>query len=111
MGLPSHVSLKKEMEKITAPWTPLEVARCNDQVVRLALFEGAYHWHVHEREDELFLIVKGQITIHVRDQADIVLREGEVAVIPKGIEHCPESDGRSFVLMIEPSMLKSAGDP
>ncbi|MEK7218521.1 MAG: cupin domain-containing protein [Patescibacteria group bacterium] len=110
MNLPSLINLEEQIGSITKPWTPIEIIRYNDQVVRLAMFEGSYHWHVHEGEDELFFVVRGQITIQVCNRTDIVLRTGEIAVMPRGIEHCPKSDGKSFVLMIEPSALQSSGD-
>ena len=98
------------MKEITKPWTPIDVARFNDQVVRLALFRGEYHWHRHENEDELFFVFKGKITIQLRGQNDMVLNEGEMGLVPKGIEHCPKSDDDSYVLMIEPFSLSSAGN-
>ena len=107
--LPSHINLVEKINQITKPWTPIDVARFNDQVVRLALFKGEYHWHRHENEDELFYVYKGNITIHIRGQNDLVLKEGEMGLVPKGIEHCPRSDGDSYVLMFEPVSLQSAG--
>ncbi|MFH1444402.1 MAG: cupin domain-containing protein [Candidatus Peregrinibacteria bacterium] len=110
MQLPLCVDLSEKMEAMTEPWIPLEIARCNGQVVRLAKFEGSYHWHVHTEEDELFFVVKGQITIQIRGQAELVLSEGQIAVIPRGMEHCPSSKGQSFVLMMEPATLNSTGN-
>jgi mannose-6-phosphate isomerase-like protein (cupin superfamily) len=90
---------------------PIDLARVNDQVVRMALFKGDFHWHIHENEDELFYVVRGRITIQMRPPfSDIVLTEGELAVVPKGVEHCPVSDEASYVLMFAPASLKSAGD-
>jgi mannose-6-phosphate isomerase-like protein (cupin superfamily) len=83
--------------------------RCNDQVVRAAKFLGEYHWHVHE-QDELFLVHRGEITIQFRDRAALVLHEGEMGLVPKGIDHCPKSEGDSIVLMFEPATLQSAGN-
>jgi mannose-6-phosphate isomerase-like protein (cupin superfamily) len=77
----------------------------------MALFKGEFHWHNHENEDELFYVIRGRITIHMeRPFPDIVLGEGEMAVVPKGVEHCPVSDEDSYVLMFEPASLQSAGD-
>ena len=94
------------------PYTPIDLARINDQVVRMALIKGEYHWHDHENEDELFYVVKGRITIQMRSPySDIVLNKGELAVIPKGVEHCPLSSEESYVLMFEPASLVSTGEP
>ena len=74
------------------------------------LFAGEYHWHKHEKEDELFYVYKGSIVIQMKDQPGITLQEGEMAVVPGGVEHCPQSLEPSYVLMFEPHALKSKGD-
>jgi mannose-6-phosphate isomerase-like protein (cupin superfamily) len=104
------VNLQQKMAGLDKPWSPVEVARVNDQALRLAWIEGEYHWHQHREEDELFYVLDGEINIHVRGHADVRLRTGEMAVIPKGTEHRPVSAGRSFILMFEPAALKSRGD-
>ena len=101
------------MEKagtINSPWSPIDVAQVNDQVLRLALFHGSYHWHRHADEDELFYVLTGKIRIKLRDQPEIELENGQLAVVPKGVEHCPEADTPSHVLLFEPLKLKSKGD-
>ena len=104
------VDVDEKAAEITEPWSPVDVAYINDQVIRLALFHGEYHWHRHGEEDELFYVVKGGITIRLRAQPDVVLREGQLCVVPKGVEHCPESPEPSVVLLFEPQVLKSRGD-
>lgn len=91
-------------------WSPVEVARINDQVIRMALLEGEYHWHKHKNEDELFYVIKGKIVIQLKDESNITLSEGQMAVVPKGVEHWPKSLQPSYVLMFEPFVLKSKGD-
>ncbi len=110
-GIPqiSKVDIEAKCEEIDEPWSPVDLATVNDQVVRMALFHGEYHWHRHE-EDELFYVYRGEITIGIRGQADIVLGTGEMAVVPRNVEHRPESAGPSSVLMFEPLQLKSKGD-
>lgn len=106
----SKYILEEKIQEIGGKaWRPIEVARVNNQIVRLALFEGEYHWHRHAGEDELFLVYKGTIIIQLRKQPDIVLREGEIAVVPKGVEHCPKSVGPSYVLMFEPENIQAEG--
>ena len=104
------VDVGEKAAEITEPWSPVDVAYINDQVIRLALFHGEYHWHSHAEEDELFYVVKGGITIRLRAQPDVVLREGQLCVVPKGVEHCPGSPEPSVVLLFEPRGLKSRGD-
>lgn len=104
------IDVGENAAEITEPWSPVDVAYINDQVIRLALFHGEYHWHRHGEEDELFYVVKGGITIRLRAQPDVVLGEGQLCVVPKGVEHRPESPEPSVVLLFEPQVLKSRGD-
>jgi len=105
------ISLKDKIKEIGGKaWSPVDVARVNDQVVRLSLLEREFHWHKHTNEDELFYVVKGEIIIQLKDQPDITLNKGKMAVIPKGVEHCPKSLKPSYVLLFEPYVLKTQGD-
>ena len=93
------------------PRNPVELARVNDHVVRLVFCKGEYHWHKHSSEDELFFVVKGQLLIKMRKPYnDPTLNEGEMAVVPKGVEHCPVSPKDSYILLFEPKKLISEGD-
>ncbi len=105
------IEIDDEIKKIKKPWSPIVIARVNDQVIRLAMFKRTYPMHKHSNEDELFYVLKGKITIQIKNkQKRIVLNQGEMAVIPKDIEHSPTSESESFVLMFEPSSLQSSGD-
>ena len=105
------IAIDDEIEKIKKPWDPIVLARVNDQVLRLVMFKGTYPMHKHSNEDELFYVVRGHITIQVKNKEEmIVLSQGEMTVIPKGVEHSPTSESESYVLMFEPSSLKSSGD-
>lgn len=101
--------LKQIVQNIKKPWMPVEVARFNNQILRVAKFEGEYHWHSHKNEDEFFLVYKGSIIIYTQS-GPLALSEEEGIVIPRGIKHKPFSKEKSIVLMIEPISLKSAGD-
>lgn len=104
--------LEEKMKDIgEKPYQPVEVARVNDQVVRMAFCRGEYHWHKHTNEDELFYVLRGELTIQLREPySNITLRGGELTVIPKGVEHCPKSSVDTYVLVFEPYTLKSRGD-
>ena len=104
------LSLAEKIEEIDKPWSTVEVALVNDQAVRLAKIQGEYNWHKHTNEDELFYVLKGDMILQLEDQPDISLTEGEMAVVPKGLEHCPRSEGVSYILMVEPQALVSRGD-
>lgn len=105
-------NINDKIKKIAGkPWYPIEVARVNDQVIRVALFKGEYHWHQHKDKDELFYVLKGEIMIQMKQPyKDVKLHEGDIAVVPKGVEHCTKSLIDSYVLMFEPYELKSEGD-
>lgn len=81
-------------------WSPVDVAKVNDWMLRAAAFKGDFHWHSHEH-DELFYIYKGTITIDT-EQGPIQLHEGQGAVIPKGMKHKPHAEKRAVVLMLDP---------
>ncbi len=104
------VDLEEKIAAIEKPWSPIDVTYINDQVVRVVIFEGEYHLHKHDEEDELFYVHRGAIRIQVKDRDTIELGEGKMCVIPKGVEHKPSSDESSVVLLFEPSKLKSTGD-
>jgi mannose-6-phosphate isomerase-like protein (cupin superfamily) len=104
------INFEKKIKEIGGkPWSPVDVVKVNDQILRMALFKGEFHWHVHDNEDELFYIVKGEITIQLEGHPDIIARQGEMAIVPKGIRHCPKSEIDSYVIMFEPSSLKIQG--
>ncbi len=104
--------LKEKIREIGGrAWTPVDVARVNDQVVRMALFKGEYKWHTHEKDDELFFVLQGKLTIQMKPpHKNMILKKGEMAVVPKGMEHCPKSSVDTYVLMFEPATLESQGD-
>ncbi|MDO8649500.1 MAG: cupin domain-containing protein [Candidatus Peregrinibacteria bacterium] len=102
----STTNIEDLVRKLAEPWSPVDVARVNNHIIRLALFEGEYHWHVHDA-DELFLVHRGEIVIQRKGYPDLLLKTGEIGVVPKGVEHCPKSAGKSFVLMFEPVALES----
>jgi len=108
--VPKSINWQEIIKTIDEPWQPKEVLCFNDQIVRIAKFEGEYHWHTHEQEDEVFFVISGEIVIQIKEGTDIVLKQGEMGMVPKGIEHCPKSEDPSIVLMIEPDSLNSSGD-
>lgn len=107
----NKIDLQAKIREINGrPWFPVEVVRVNDQVVRLALMEGEYHWHEHENEDELFYVIQGGLTIQLRNSENIDLVKGQMAVVPRGVEHCPKAENNTYVLMFEPAKLESKGN-
>ena len=90
-------------------WVPKVVAELNGQYVKVAHFEGAYVWHSHAEEDELFLVLAGRLDIELRDRA-IELSPGEFFVVPRGVEHRPVAHGRVQAMLFEPATTRNTGD-
>lgn len=103
------VDLREALAKIREPWSPHLVAELNGQHVRLAKLIGEFTWHSHEHEDELFLVVDGELTLKLRDR-DVHLREGQLFVVPRGVEHKPVSEDGASVLLFEPASTVNTGD-
>lgn len=103
------VNLQNGFSMITEYWDPHIAAELNGQHVKLAKLKGEFVWHKHDNEDELFYVVKGQLLIELRDSV-IELNEGEMAAIPKGIEHRPVAREEVQVLLFEPASTINTGD-
>lgn len=103
------VNLSDKFSLIQDYWQPRVAGEVNDAYVKLAKFKGEFLWHKHDAEDELFLVVRGNLTIKLRDR-DLRLAEGEFAIIPRGVEHMPVADEEAHVLMIEPKTTLNTGD-
>ena len=103
------VNLSEKLALFSDHWNPRIVAELNGQQVRLAKLEGEFVWHRHEGEDELFLVLRGTLAIHLRDRV-ITLREGELLVVPKGVEHKPVAEREVHVLLFEPASTINTGD-
>jgi mannose-6-phosphate isomerase-like protein (cupin superfamily) len=89
--------------------TPKIVGELNDSYVKLSKLKGEFVWHHHENEDELFFIAKGRLLMKLRDR-DIVLREGEFVIIPKGVEHLPVAEEEVHIVLIEPKSTLNTGN-
>ena len=103
------IDLAASLEAITEQWSPRTVACVNDVDVKLVKFTGNFVWHHHEHEDELFLVVRGRMTMHLRDR-DVELTEGQMMVVPRGVEHRPESTEECSVMLVEPRSTKRRGN-
>ncbi|MGB8509964.1 MAG: cupin domain-containing protein [Pyrinomonadaceae bacterium] len=103
------VSLSDKFGLFSEHWSPKIAGEVNDSYVKLVKFKGEFVWHQHEAEDELFLVVKGRMTIKLRNR-EIQLEEGEFVVIPKGVEHMPVADEEVQVLLLEPKTTLNTGN-
>lgn len=103
------VSLSGKFSAFQEHWNPKIVAELNGQYVKLVKIQGEFVWHKHEREDELFLVVKGAMKIHFRDR-EVPLNEGEFLVVPAGVEHKPVAASEAWVMLFEPKTTLNTGD-
>ncbi len=104
------VNLKGKLATFSEHWAPKIVSSFNGHDVMVVKVKGEFNWHSHADTDDFFLVLKGEITIKLRDQ-DIHLKEGEMFVVPKGVEHCPVAENEAEVLLIEPHGTPNTGDP
>ena len=102
------VNLIEKFRLIPEPWNPRIAGELNDSYVKLAKLEGEFIWHHHEAEDELFLVIKGRLTIKLRDR-DVQLEPGEFVIIPKGVEHLPVAGEEVWVMLLEPKSTVNTG--
>ena len=103
------VNLAEKFARFTAHWQPKIVGELNGQQVKLAKFAGAFEWHFHEEEDELFLVVRGRFRMEFRDR-DVELEAGEFLIVPRGVEHRPVADTEVEVLLFEPAGTRNTGN-
>jgi mannose-6-phosphate isomerase-like protein (cupin superfamily) len=103
------VNLSDKFGLVREHWSPKIAGEVNDAYVKLVKFRGEFVWHRHETEDEMFLVVRGEITIRLRD-GDVRLGEGEFVIIPRGVEHKPVAEEEAHVLLFEPKTVLNTGD-
>lgn len=104
------INLADAFRQFDATWTPHVAADLNGQQVKLAKLEGAFVWHDHAEEDELFWVVSGRLRIEFRDAPDAVLGPGEIVVVPRGVEHRPIAEPTAEVVLFEPAATRHTGD-
>jgi len=102
------VNLSQRLATFGTHWDPKIVAELNGQHVKLVKFRGEFVWHSHETEDELFLVVKGSFDMQLRGQT-LTVGEGELVVVPHGVEHCPRARDEVHVLLFEPATTVNTG--
>jgi mannose-6-phosphate isomerase-like protein (cupin superfamily) len=105
----NKVKLLEKFDLIHDHWNPRVAGELNGQQVKLVKFKGEFIWHKHDHEDELFLVVKGEFDMELRDKT-ITIRENEFIVIPRGIEHRPVAKEEVSVMLFEPASTLNTGD-
>jgi mannose-6-phosphate isomerase-like protein (cupin superfamily) len=103
------VNLAEKLSHVTEPWSPAIVSDLNDHQVKVVKIKGAFDWHFHAAEDEMFLVVKGRFRMDFRDR-EVWLGPGELIVVPKGVEHRPVADEECEIVLIEPATTSNTGN-
>ena len=105
------INLSEKFSKFSKEWTPYIIGELNNQYVKLCKLKGNFVWHKHEKEDELFMVFKGTLYMDFRNQETVKVKEGEILIVPKGIEHRPRTNGEVvFNLLFEPMSTEHTGN-
>jgi len=103
------INIQQKFGLFNDHWSPRIIGELNGQHVKLAKVKGEFVWHDHKGEDELFFIVKGKLKIEFRDKT-VELSEGEMLIIPKGVEHKPVAEDEVWLMLFEPAATKHTGE-
>ena len=105
------INLIEKFSLFNKEWTPYIIGELNNQQVKICKLKGDFVWHQHENEDELFMVVRGTLFIDFKHQSTVEVKEGEIVIIPKGVEHRPRTNGDIvFNLLFEPKSTLHTGD-
>lgn len=103
------INFKEKLAKFSEQWSPKVIAQLNDYHFKVAKIQGEFVWHDHPETDEVFVVVKGHLVILFRD-GEVSLDEGEMFVVPKGVEHKPVAENESHILLVEPAGTVNTGN-
>ena len=103
------INLQEKFNLFDELWTPKIIGELNGQQVKLAKVKGEFVWHDHAKEDEFFMVVKGELTI-LLEEKEVRLKEGEIFIVPRGIQHKPIAENECWIMLFEPSETKHTGD-
>ena len=104
------INIMNKFSLFNEEWTPKIIGELNGQYVKVCKLKGEFVWHSHENEDELFMVFKGTLLIDFRDDRTVEVKEGEILIIPKGVEHRPHTNGEIvFNLLFEPKTTLHTG--
>jgi len=102
------INLLEKFQLFDEHWTPKILGEVNDSYIKIFKAKGEFVWHQHENEDELFLVIKGQLHIKMKDK-EVLLNEGEFFIVPRGVEHLPYAIKEAHVLLLEPKGVMNTG--
>ena len=103
------INLKEKLAKFSDYWSPRVIAEMNDYQFKLVKIKGDFVWHNHEDTDEFFLVIEGEMKIEFEDET-VVLKEGEMFIVPKGVQHKPYAEEECKIMIVEPRGVTNTGD-
>jgi mannose-6-phosphate isomerase-like protein (cupin superfamily) len=103
------INLLQKYSLFSDHWSPKIIGELNGQHIKLSKFQGEFVWHKHDNEDEAFFVIKGSFNMELRDKI-IVLNEGDMLIVPKGVEHRPVAENEVWVMLFEPAGTLNTGD-
>jgi mannose-6-phosphate isomerase-like protein (cupin superfamily) len=103
------VNLAENLSQFSDRWAPRTVAQLNEYDIMVVKVQGPFVWHMHEDTDDFFLVLKGRLTVRLRDR-EVVLEPGELFVVPRGVEHQTFAEEETHLLLIEPTGTPNTGD-
>jgi mannose-6-phosphate isomerase-like protein (cupin superfamily) len=105
----NKINLVKKFQMFNEHWSPKIIGELNGQQVKLVKPKGEFVFHQHENEDELFMVIKGSFNMEYRDKI-IGVNEGEIVIVPRGIEHKPVADEEAWIMLFEPESTLNTGN-
>jgi mannose-6-phosphate isomerase-like protein (cupin superfamily) len=109
MMIKNSINISEKFTKFSEHWSPRVVAEMNDYQFKLARIKGEFIWHDHKETDEVFIVIEGSMSIEFRD-GKVDLSEGEMFVVPKGVEHKPFAESECKIMFVEPRGVANTGD-
>ena len=103
------INFQEKLSKFSEQWSPRNIAQMNEYHFKIAKIEGEFIWHAHPETDEVFIVLKGQLELQLRE-GEVLLSEGEMFVGPKGVEHKPFAKEECHILLVEPAGTVNTGD-
>ena len=103
------VNLRDKLAMFNETWVPKIVGELNGQHVKVAKLEGDYVWHAHPDEDEMFLVVDGELELQLRDRT-VHIKPGEFFIVPRGVEHRPVAAQLVSIVLFEPVTVRNTGE-
>lgn len=109
MKEPQKINFEEKFALFSDHWSPKIIGELNENFIKLVKFQGDFVWHSHKDEDELFIVIKGELIIKFRDRV-LTANPGEMILVPKNVEHCPSPKKEVWALVIEPKTVLNTGE-